>query len=70
MGPQGGSMGPFNVKARKLNVQYNVLQFTVEPVITHTPQWMAQAMGYYRLWAWRGMLKIGSKNYQKIGKID
>ncbi|KAF8810478.1 hypothetical protein BYT27DRAFT_7006962, partial [Phlegmacium glaucopus] len=29
---------------------------TVEPVITHTPWWMAQAMGYYRLWVWRGSI--------------
>ncbi|KAF8811548.1 hypothetical protein BYT27DRAFT_7221402 [Phlegmacium glaucopus] len=42
---------------------------TVEPVITHTPRWMAQAMGYYRLWVWRGMLKIGSKNHQKIALV-
>ena len=27
---------------------------TVEPALTHTPRWMAQAMGYERLWAIAG----------------
>jgi len=29
---------------------------------------MAQGMGYDRLWIWRGMVKIGSKNDGKIVK--
>ena len=42
---------------------------TVRPLITHTPWWMAQAMGYYRLWVLKGMLKIESKkNHEKIMK--
>ena len=30
---------------------------TVKPLLTHTPQWTAQAMGYEELWANRGMVK-------------
>jgi len=32
---------------------------TVEPLISHTPRWIARAMGYERLWVLRGQL--GSK---------
>ena len=39
---------------------------TVEPVITHTPRWMAQAMGYYRSWLSRGGLKIDLKAIAKF----
>jgi hypothetical protein len=42
------------------------LSSTVEPVLTHTPRWMAQAMGYYRLWLSRGGLKIDSKAIAKL----
>ena len=28
---------------------------TVEPLLTHTPWWMARAMGYGGLWVMRGM---------------
>ena len=31
---------------------------TVEPVLTHTFRWTAQAMGYHRLWDMSGVLKI------------
>ena len=68
---------PYGVRTKftdfEFSTENNVIGLflaTVETVITHTPRWMAQAMGYYRLWVWRGMLKIGSKNHQKIGKID
>jgi len=27
---------------------------TVEPLISHTPRWIARAMGYERLWFYRG----------------
>jgi len=27
---------------------------TVEPLMSHTPRWIAQAMGYERLWVLRG----------------
>ncbi|KAF8811961.1 hypothetical protein BYT27DRAFT_7088348, partial [Phlegmacium glaucopus] len=27
---------------------------TVEPLLTHTRRWMAQGMGYGRLWVMRG----------------
>ena len=40
--------------------------FTVEPVITHTPWWMAEAMGYYRSWLSRGGLKIDLKAIAKF----
>ena len=40
--------------------------YTVEPVITHTPQWMAEAMGYYRSWLSRGGLKIDLKAIAKF----
>ena len=36
---------------------------TVEFLITHTPRWTAQAVGYERS---RGMLKIDSENHRKI----
>jgi hypothetical protein len=39
---------------------------TVEPLITHTPRWTAQGMGYEGLWVSRGMLKIDLKIYGKI----
>jgi len=32
---------------------------TVEPLISHTPRWIARAMGYERLWVLRG--QFGSK---------
>jgi hypothetical protein len=41
---------------------------TVEPLVTHTSRWTPQAMGYEGLWVGRGMLKMGSKNHQKIVK--
>ena len=41
---------------------------TVEPLLTHTPRWTARAMGYEGLWANRGMVKIDSKNREKIAK--
>jgi len=28
--------------------------YTVEPLISHTPRWIARAMGYERLWVLRG----------------
>ena len=27
---------------------------TVEPLLTHTPRWMAQAIGYKRIWGMKG----------------
>ena len=42
---------------------------TVETVITNTPRWMAQGMGYDRLCVTRGMLKIDAKNHKKFIKI-
>ena len=35
---------------------------TVEPLITHTPRWMAELMGYEGLWPLGGVLKIDLKN--------
>jgi hypothetical protein len=45
-----------------------VCMYTVELLITHTPPWMAQAMGYYRLWVSKGVLKIESKKSPKNRK--
>ncbi|KAF8958104.1 hypothetical protein BDZ97DRAFT_70600 [Flammula alnicola] len=45
-------------------------QTTVEPLITHTSRWTAQSMGYQRLWAARGKLKIDSKNIKKFTATD
>ena len=46
---------------------------TVEPLINHTPRWMAQGMGYQRLWLWGGRLKISrfekSQQFQKNQEI-
>jgi hypothetical protein len=38
---------------------------TVEPLITHTPRWMAQGMGYEGLWPLGGVLRIDSENHRK-----
>jgi len=37
---------------------------TVEPLITHTPRWMAELMGYEGLWPLRGVPKIDLKIHQ------
>jgi hypothetical protein len=36
----------------------------VETLITHTPRWTAQAMGYKRVWLDRSILKIDSENIE------
>jgi len=52
---------------RKRGYSYrNTYWFTVEPVITHTPRWMAEAMGYYGSWLSRGGLKIDLKAIAKF----
>ena len=33
----------------------HIIMYTVEPLLTHTPRWMARAMGYGGLWVMRGM---------------
>ena len=39
---------------------------TVEPLITHTSWWTAQAMGYWRLWGMEHVLKIDTKNVKNF----
>ncbi|KAF8232561.1 hypothetical protein L208DRAFT_1397199 [Tricholoma matsutake] len=41
---------------------------TVDSLITHTPRWTLQAMGYEGVWGLRMVLKIGPKKSAKIGK--
>ncbi|KIK04088.1 hypothetical protein K443DRAFT_43559, partial [Laccaria amethystina LaAM-08-1] len=50
---------------------------TVRLLIIHTPPWMTQAMGYYRLWVSKGVLKIESrkspknhKNFKPMGFVS
>ena len=33
---------------------FYIFIYTVEPLLTHTPRWMARAMGYGGLWVMRG----------------
>jgi len=62
---------PFHGKPDEMNVgqirgaatlqslcRADVMIVTVEPLLTHTPQWTARAMGYERLWANRGMVNF------------
>jgi len=43
---------------------------TVRPLITHTPRWTAQAMGFQGLWVYGGGKKISAhesqENFEKI----
>ncbi|KAF8231189.1 hypothetical protein L208DRAFT_1061442, partial [Tricholoma matsutake] len=41
---------------------------TVNSLITHTPRWTLQAMGYEGVWGLRMVLKKGPKKSGKIGK--
>jgi hypothetical protein len=41
---------------------------TVNSLITHTPRWTLQAMGYEGVWGLRMVLKMGPKKSGKIGK--
>jgi hypothetical protein len=43
---------------------------TVKPLLTHTPQWTAQAMGYQGLWVVRVTPKIDLKNCEKSWKTQ
>ena len=56
------------IKVCMLESDFGQLQNTVEPLLTHTFRWIAQGMPYEGLCVQRGMLKIDSKNHQKIRK--
>ena len=43
----------YNVVPNWKKIKFQVV-YTVEPVLTHTPRWMARAMGYWGLWVMRG----------------
>ena len=57
----------FNL-CEQVNRGESIIISTVEPLVTHTPRWTAQGMRYEGLCIWRGMLKIGLKNHQKLEK--
>ena len=43
--------------------------YTVESLITHTPRLRPQGMGYWRVWTFGELVKIASKNREKMLKI-
>jgi hypothetical protein len=43
--------------------------YTVDSLMTHTPRWTPQAMGYEGVWGLRNVLKIGPKKSGKFSNM-
>ena len=59
--PYRPEMSVLSARVQKIKLGVGLLismDSTVEPVLTHTFRWTAQAMGYHRLWDMSGVLKI------------